>query len=117
DTVHRDGVPGTLYLIEPDLDAIDQSPPSIEPHLLDPWRVLRLARSLGGEIRRVFIVGCQPASLETDDGGMELSEPVQAAVSEAVSMIDSVVTKIRADLLINPRGVATGVSVKGSVSP
>ena len=78
--------------------------------------MLRLARSLGGDIGRVFIVGCQPASLETDNGGMELSEPVQAAVSEAVSMIDSVVAKIRAGVLINPIAVAAGVSVKGSVS-
>jgi hydrogenase maturation protease len=102
DAVQRDGGPGTLYLIELDPMAADLPTPNIEPHSLDPWRVLGLARSLGGKIGRMFLVGCQPATLETEDGSMELSEPVQAAVLEAVALIDSLVAKMQADALTAP---------------
>jgi hydrogenase maturation protease len=96
DAVQRGGEPGRLYLIEPDLDPSDLPPPGMEPHSLDPWRVLGLARSLGGKMGRVLLVGCEPASFEAENGSMELSEPVQSAVGEAVAMIESLVAKIRA---------------------
>jgi hydrogenase maturation protease len=94
DAVQRGGEPGTLYVIEPDLAAAVLSPPTIEPHSLDPWRVLAVARSLGGTIGRVLVVGCEPASFGGEDGAMELSAPVQAAVTEAIPLIRSLVTKI-----------------------
>ena len=42
-----------------------------------PWR------RLGGSVERVFVVGCQPASL---DEGIGLSPPVAAAVDGAVEL-------------------------------
>ena len=97
DAVQRGGAPGTVYLIEPDVDAPDVFPPSMDAHSLDPSRVLGLARSLGGKVARVFLVGCEPASFETEEGSMELSVPVQAAVTEALEIIDSLVAKIRSE--------------------
>ncbi len=50
DAVPRGGAPGTLYVLEPDLDSADgaeESAAMLEPHALDPHKVLRLARSLG----------------------------------------------------------------------
>ena len=95
DAVQRGGTPGTLYLLELDPDASDLPPPSMEPHTLDPWRVLGLARTLDGKVGQVFLLGCQPASFEPEDGSMELSEPVQAALPEAIAMIDALIAKIR----------------------
>ena len=65
-------------------------------HSLGPVQVLGLVRSLGGEIPGLYLVGCEPAVLETEDGQIGLSEPVQAAVSQAVDMIRTLVKDLRA---------------------
>jgi Ni,Fe-hydrogenase maturation factor len=39
-------------------------------------------------------VGCEPAVLETEDGFIGLSEPVQAAVDEAIEMIKSFISTL-----------------------
>jgi hydrogenase maturation protease len=54
-----------------------------------------LVQSLGGEIARLYLVGCEPAVLETEDGQIGLSEPVQAAVPQAVDMIRTLINDIR----------------------
>ncbi len=100
DAVPRGGPPGTLYVLEPELekrDAPTAPEPLVEPHALDPWRVLHLARSMGGKIERVLLVGCEPSPLPADDDlQLEMSEPVRAAVAEAIPLIESLVTKLRA---------------------
>ncbi len=95
DAAPRGGTPGTLYLIaiEPD------GPPGIEPlsltaewHALDPVKVLRLARSMGSTVEKIFLVGCEPQPFEeNDDFRQEMSSPVRAAVGEAVGMIESLI--------------------------
>jgi hydrogenase maturation protease len=82
DAVDRGGVPGALYVIEPNREANGVRDASLEPHALDPWRVLRMADSLGGQVGRVLVIGCQPETCDPEDGRMELSDPVQAAVPE-----------------------------------
>jgi Ni,Fe-hydrogenase maturation factor len=60
---------------------------------MDPAKVLRMARELGSTIPRVLIVGCEPRPFSPDDEmQMGLSEPVQAAVEEAITVIESLVT-------------------------
>jgi hydrogenase maturation protease len=106
DAIPRGGQPGTLYVLEPELDAPevpDMPAPLVEPHALDPWKVLHLARSLGGTIDRVLLVGCEPQPLAPEDMRMEMSEAVQAAVEEAVRMIESLVTQILASGSLQPR--------------
>jgi hydrogenase maturation protease len=44
DAVPRGQEPGTLYVIEPDLDGTQ---PSLDAHSMDPVKVLGLARALG----------------------------------------------------------------------
>ncbi len=95
DAVQRGGTPGTLYLIEPNVGPTDLPGASVEPHALDPWRVLGLAKSLGGALGRVLLVGCEPSPCDPEEGCMELSEPVRGAVTEAVQLIDKVLAKIR----------------------
>jgi hydrogenase maturation protease len=100
DATPRGGAPGTLYLIEPDLEASESSgAPLPDAHSLNPVAVLQLVSQLGRRPRRLLVVGCEPAALESEDGRIGLSEPVQAAVDAAVRLIESVV----ADLLHDER--------------
>lgn len=100
DAAPRGGTPGDLYVIEPEL-ANDKTPepmgPMIDLHTLDPEKVLRLVRSLGGSIERFIVIGCEPSPLGEDDGfGTELSPPVRAAVDEAIPMIERWTEKLLA---------------------
>jgi hydrogenase maturation protease len=98
DATPRGEAPGTLYVIEPDLDKLDElGEQAIEAHNLDPVKVLSMVKMLGGQPRRLLVVGCEPAPLESEDGYMGLSEPVQVAVGEAISLIESLVERIQAE--------------------
>jgi hydrogenase maturation protease len=92
DATPRGQQPGTLYVIEPELDAEDPAAP--EAHGMDPVKVLALARTLGDPLPRVLVVGCEPAARmtgEEDEVVAELSEPVRAAVGEAAQMVEKLI--------------------------
>ena len=63
---------------------------------MNSLNVLSMAISMGGELKRVLLVGCVPETLGPEEGQMGLSEPVTAAVDEAVKLVDSLVTRILA---------------------
>jgi hydrogenase maturation protease len=97
DAVQRRGAPGSLYLIEPDLS--EQHEPAaqavmVEAHAMNPMRALSLAKSMNGESKRVLLVGCEPATFGPEEGRMGLSAPVEAAVSGAVEMVESLIAEI-----------------------
>ena len=95
DATPRGEAPGTLYVIEPDLQAADIVP---QAHGMDPVQVLALAQALGGRLPRVLVVGCEPQvvmSGEEDEIVAELSAPVGAAVGEAVRLVEDLVESIR----------------------
>jgi hydrogenase maturation protease len=99
DAYPGEGQPGTLFVVEPNLKDLNPAAAQqafIEPHAMDPINVLRMATSMGGPLKRVLLVGCVPATLGPEEGQMGLSEPVSAAVNEAVKLIDSLVTRILA---------------------
>jgi hydrogenase maturation protease len=58
--------------------------PLLDAHGMQPDVVLGMLNLLGAEPGRVFLVGCEPASI---DEGIGLSEPVSAAVDEAVRIV------------------------------
>jgi hydrogenase maturation protease len=95
DATPRRGPPGTLYVIEPDPGGPAESGAAdlmIETHNLDPVKVLRLAAALGSRVQRVLLVGCEPAPLDgAEEMQMGLSEPVKAAMEEAVLLVESLV--------------------------
>jgi hydrogenase maturation protease len=92
--------PGTLYLMELDPEEIAKQEQKMpDGHGLDPVQVLRLVRSLGGQITRLYLVGCEPAVLEPEDGEIGLSEVVAAAVPQAVEMIKRLVGKLSDTLM------------------
>jgi len=99
DACPGEGRPGTLFVLEPDLEDLNSpgtQQGSIEPHAMNPVNVLRMAKTMGGELKRVLVVGCVPETLGPEEGQMGLSEPVAAAVDEAVNLIDSLVSRILA---------------------
>jgi hydrogenase maturation protease len=87
DAVPRGGAPGTLYVIEPDLDEV---PTGFDAHGMDPVQVLALAKTLGSELPRTLVLGCEPAAAEEFTG---LSAPVEAALDEAVKLLEEVLRK------------------------
>jgi hydrogenase maturation protease len=99
DAVPRGAAPGTLFVIEPDLEG-DDAPMGLDAHGMDPVKVLALARQLGGVPDRVLVVGCEPQVVMTGEeeeivGG--LSEPVLAAVDGAVEMVESLLGELLED--------------------
>src|ERR1700722_17794132 len=110
DAVLRGQPPGTLYLIEPDTNdtegGTEISPQDIQldAHNLDPAKVLRLAASLGGKQNRILLVGCEPTPMDSEqDMAMELSDAVQAAVPEAVNMIESLLNELNSTVHLAER--------------
>jgi hydrogenase maturation protease len=88
---------GTLYVIEPDVGDLggpEEQQGAVEAHSMNPVNVLRLATSMGGPLKRVLLVGCEPGTLGPEEGQMGLSEPVEAVVDEAVKLVESLVAKI-----------------------
>ncbi len=98
DALPRGGEPGTLYTLEPELPASDEEPPSLDAHTMNPVAVLRMVSALGGEVGRMLVVGCEPATVEPDaEGDMGLSAPVAGAVDEAVRMVEELIARPRTE--------------------
>jgi hydrogenase maturation protease len=94
DATPRGAAPGTLQLIEPELDG---AAISLDTHGMDPVRVLALARELGPVPERLLVVGCEPALRMTGDEDevvVALSEPVAGAVDAAVALVESVLDEL-----------------------
>jgi hydrogenase maturation protease len=99
DAVPRGEEPGTVYLIEAEVP--DEEEVALDTHGMDPVSVIRVARVLGAEVPRTLVVGCEPKLVlsgeDYDDMLMELSEPVQRAVDEAVKLVESVVEEVNTE--------------------
>lgn len=102
DATARGGAPGTIYVIEPDLQAGPAAlgddteladSPLLNAHGMQPDVVFGMLGMLAADTRHVLVVGCEPASV---DYGMALSEPVAAAVDEAVRVVLDLVAEAAA---------------------
>jgi hydrogenase maturation protease len=93
DATPRGEKPGTVYLIEPEIE--DDGEATLDTHGMDPVKVIKLSRALGARPTRTLVVGCEPQVVlggeDYDEMLMELSEPVRAAVEEAAKLVESVV--------------------------
>jgi hydrogenase maturation protease len=95
DAAPRGGSPGTLYVIEPEQPAESSTDGlMIDAHSIEPAKVLRLARAMGGDLKNVVLVGCEPSPLEPDEMDMSISAPVIAAIDEAVVVVESLIHRI-----------------------
>ena len=98
DAMPRGGDPGTLYTLEPDMSSMGD-PQSAEmamnPHGMDPVRVLNLAASLGTIVAHIYVIGCEPVDFgDETEGRMGLSPLVQSVVEEASNMVERLVGRI-----------------------
>jgi hydrogenase maturation protease len=93
DTAARGYAPGTLFVIEPDLD---DGVADCETHSIDPVRALAMAHRMGAVLRNVRIVGCEPETFgDPLEGCMGMSSSVNAAVDEAIPIIESLIQEVR----------------------
>ncbi|QBI53553.1 hydrogenase maturation protease [Streptomonospora litoralis] len=101
DAAPRGGEAGTVYVIDADLDAAatPEGPRGgapvapgalLDAHDLSPDAVLALLKSLGGEVGRIHVVGCEPERVTEHMG---LSAAVAGAVDEAVRAVRSLLTR------------------------
>ena len=98
DAIPRGGSPGTLYVVAPELEDTgddDAADFLVETHTLEPAKVLRLVRRMGGRIDRLWLVGCEP-SPDAGQMCMGLSGPVAAAVDAAADMVADMIRQISA---------------------
>jgi hydrogenase maturation protease len=98
DATPRGERPGTLYLIEVDGDEHAQA--TLDTHGMDPAKVIGLVRALGGDPPRTFVIGCEPQTrMSADDEEIvaQLSEPVRAALDQAVTLVESLLADLSSD--------------------
>jgi hydrogenase maturation protease len=94
DAAPRDERPGTLSVIEAEIDEADVA---VDAHGMDPVKVLALARALGGSPPRTLVVACEPQTRMTgdeDDVVFDLSEPVRAALGDAERLVESLLREL-----------------------
>ena len=95
--VSRQGeAPGTLYVMEADQDDVDgqvEDGQMLDPHGMDPQTVLRFVKYVGGWPGRVFVVACEPESVE--DVGFGLSDAVTKSLDRAADVVLETVNEFR----------------------
>ncbi|HWD18270.1 MAG TPA: hydrogenase maturation protease [Verrucomicrobiae bacterium] len=95
DATPRGELPGATCLLEIDPAALSNFgvlPP--DGHSLNPVSVLQMAQNLGGVNGKIYLVGCEPAVLDSEEGEIGLSEPVRQAIPQAVEMIATLCREI-----------------------
>src|SRR5689334_1235534 len=68
DVVQRQKEPGALFFLR--LDPDDSDPASThtwDPHRMDPWQVLRLLKTSGYHLQNLYLLGCEPLILGSDE--------------------------------------------------
>jgi hydrogenase maturation protease len=100
DALSRGGQPGDLFVVEPDLEQLDElgGPAVADGHGMDPVAVLKMVKQFGGQPPRLYVVGCEPASLGGEQGEMGLSAPVEAALDGAVELVEDAVRRLLAPI-------------------
>jgi hydrogenase maturation protease len=93
DAIPNRGSPGTVHVFEADHESPD-APAGLDAHSMDPVAVFASLRALGGTPPRTIVVGCEVADVGERMG---LSEPVEAAVPEALRAVESAVASLRAE--------------------
>ena len=93
DAVPDRGSPGTVRIFEADHESLGATA-SLDAHGMDPATVFASLRALGGAPPRTIVVGCEVADV---GDGIGLSDPVRAAVPDAVTAVESAVAMLQAE--------------------
>lgn len=95
DATRQGGTPGTVYVLEPEgpSETGEVSPSmALDTHEMNPMKVLGCVYAMGGRPKRILVVGCEPATLESDEQ-LGLSEPIERAVAEAIRVIETLIAQ------------------------
>src|ERR1700749_2765472 len=98
DVSPQGGEPGTLYVMEPDEEAVAgqiEDGDVINPHGMDPQTVLRFVKSVGAWPGRVVVIACEPADVE--EMGWGLSGEVRGALGRAVELVVETVHELQSE--------------------
>jgi hydrogenase maturation protease len=89
DIAQRRRPPGTLSVLDPDLNGcLDHEDAGIlDAHAVQPLRVLRFLQAQGKKLPPIWLVACEPLTIGPEEGHIGLSEPVAAAVPQAVALV------------------------------
>jgi hydrogenase maturation protease len=96
DAVPHGEEPGTVFLIEPELQKPDE-PMMLDAHGMDPVKVLSLAGQMGPVPDRILVIGCEPLTgVSSDDEELvgELSDPVRAAIGPAADLVEQTLNEL-----------------------
>lgn len=94
DATARGGPPGALYTVESEPGEL-ASPVPFGTHAVDLPGVFAMVRAMGGTLPPLYLVGCKPAELGSDDEGkMGLSGPVAAAIEPAVALVAALIERL-----------------------
>jgi hydrogenase maturation protease len=92
DAMPRGDRPGTTFLVEIEAGGLGELDVEMtDAHTMNPVNALKMAQSVGPVTAKIYLVGCEPAKLEGEDGEIGLSEPVQRAIPQAMELIEAVV--------------------------
>ena len=95
DAAPRGHPPGTVTLVEVDQSQLAGAGPAVtsgasplvDAHGMDPATMIAHLAALGGRVASVLIIACEPEIIEE---GMGLSATVQAAVPDAIALVEQV---------------------------
>ena len=93
DATTRGGAPGDIYVLDPEVDQ-SREPAPANAHTMNPDTVLRMARTFGQLPSQVLVVACEVQTLGGNDGQLGLCETVNTALDRAVTIVESLVTRI-----------------------
>ena len=105
DAAQRGGEPGDLVVLEVGPD--DLGTGELDAHGMAPAAVLGSLGSLGGQLPRTFVVGCEPADVGE---GIGLTPSVAAAAQRAVSVVTELLHKLDLPASDRPAVRAAGIS-------
>jgi hydrogenase maturation protease len=110
DATPRGEPPGTIYALE-----LEQGQPQtvIDAHGMTPDAVLDLVGVVGGEMRRVLLVGCEPADVSP---GMDLSPAVTEAIEPAIQLVRELIEEELHGRSTQTPEAETAPGVSGTVS-
>ncbi|MGH3522525.1 MAG: hydrogenase maturation protease [Mycobacterium sp.] len=91
DTVPSRDSPGALHVFEADHESLS-STAGLDGHSMDPAAVFASLRALGGTPPHTVVIGCEAENVEE---GIGLTEPVAAAVPQAVRAVEEVVAALQ----------------------
>lgn len=104
DAVPRGDPPGSLYLMELSMEDIPEFRDAElelqipDAHSMNPVAALQLVKQYGGDAAvacNLYLVGCEPATLDPSSGQFSLSEPVAAAIDGAVEMVEELIEDLQ----------------------